>query len=284
MKLRTVSESIQDSIIKTTKKLAKDLKVGDVTTVGETVVVAPSAGIKTPSGKIDLVVQYPNGKRVSKTWNKNTEIAIRVKEETNESAAVYDDYAKSQKSKFKYNTKPSDYPETVIHKNPRREVVMKAKVFDTKIEADKWMKKHPNHRIVQGSGGKGGKTWVSRIGYDAFKVNIDESLEPQKVNGIFYRVDSGFIHPRGATAKDVLDFEADELDNEDGKQGRENMKKAGIDLSKYPAKSIVWVTRDKKSAKRYKEEYGGQIEEVEIKNGIVVVEDDGDGGTLILKK
>jgi len=188
MELKTVSESIKEAASIT--KLAKDLKVGDITSVGEKVVVAPSAGIKTPSGKIDLVVEYPNGKRVSKTWNKNTKIAVK---------------------------------------------------------------------------------------------SVNESAEPQKVNGTFYRVDSGFTHPRGATAKDVLDFEADELDNEDGKIGRENMEKAGVDLSKYPAKSIIWVTRDKKSAKRYKEEYGGQIEEIEIKNGIVVVEDDGDGGTLILR-
>ncbi len=72
--------TIKESLIKesTNIKLARDLSVGDVLVFTNCkVVVAPSAGIKTPSGKIDLVVEYPNGNRVTKTWNKNTKINIK---------------------------------------------------------------------------------------------------------------------------------------------------------------------------------------------------------------
>lgn len=60
------------------KKQAQYLSVGDVTSAGEKVVVAPSAGISTPSGKVDLVVETSTGKRLSKTWNKRTEIGLKA--------------------------------------------------------------------------------------------------------------------------------------------------------------------------------------------------------------
>ncbi len=51
---------------------AQNLKIGDVLAHGGGVVThRPSAGIKTPSGKIDLGI---NG--YLKTWNKRTLIAI----------------------------------------------------------------------------------------------------------------------------------------------------------------------------------------------------------------
>jgi len=55
---------------------AKDLKVGDyLPFTKSTVVVAPSAGLNTPAGKVELTVES-NGKRFSKTWSKNTEISV----------------------------------------------------------------------------------------------------------------------------------------------------------------------------------------------------------------
>ena len=113
-------------------------------------------------------------------------------------------------------------------------------------------------------------------------VKVTESVTPEIISGTFYRVDSGFTHDRKATAMDVINWEAEEVGNDDCIQGKKNMTDAGIDLTKYPAKDIVWVTKSKKDAKRYVEEYGGKIQNVVIKKGIVVVDDDG-GGSLILK-
>jgi len=100
-------------------------------------------------------------------------------------------------------------------------------------------------------------------------------------NGIGYRVDSGYWHKKGLTAKDVVDYEADESDNEDAQAGRVKMQEMGIDLSKYPANDIIWVCKTKTAARRY-----GQwkdIESIPIKNGIIVSED-GDGGYLVLMR
>ncbi len=64
--------------MKTEKKIveAQYLQVGDMIAFGQTVVLAPSRGLKTPSGKVDLVVTNKNGVRIPKTWNAKTQIAI----------------------------------------------------------------------------------------------------------------------------------------------------------------------------------------------------------------
>lgn len=61
------------------KVMAKDLKAGDhIVGLGKgfKVVRGAQAGINTPSGKIDIVVEYPNGQKQLKIWNKNTMIQI----------------------------------------------------------------------------------------------------------------------------------------------------------------------------------------------------------------
>lgn len=50
---------------------AQYLSKGDVLATGEVVTHAPSSGLKTPSGKVDLGV---DGFR--RTWNKRTKIAV----------------------------------------------------------------------------------------------------------------------------------------------------------------------------------------------------------------
>lgn len=57
-----------------TKKIqANQLSIGDVLMTGEVVTHAPSRGLKTPSGKVDLGI---NG--FKKTWNSRTIIAVRA--------------------------------------------------------------------------------------------------------------------------------------------------------------------------------------------------------------
>lgn len=124
---------------------------------------------------------------------------------------------------------------------------------------------------------KAKKRWLDSL---KPQKKMEQGGEIQKVSGIFYRVDTGFTLPRGTTALDVVNFEADELDNEDSKIGRDKMKAAGIDLSKYSWKDITWVTKTKKHATRYGS--ARNVQQVEIKNGIIVSED-GDEGYLILE-
>lgn len=50
---------------------AQYLKVGDKLCSGGTVTHAPSAGLRTPTGKVDIGI---DGFR--RTWNKRTEIAV----------------------------------------------------------------------------------------------------------------------------------------------------------------------------------------------------------------
>jgi len=77
-----------------------------------------------------------------------------------------------------------------------------------------------------------------------------------------------------------VDFEADELGNEDVQIGREKAKELGIDLSQYSHKDIVWVTKSKEDAERYGD--AEDVQEVPIESGTIIAED-GDGGFLILK-
>lgn len=63
------------------KKEVRYLSVGDVLTgSGAKVVSAPTAGIKTPSGKVEIVVEYPNGQKSLRVWGKYTVVNVNVPE------------------------------------------------------------------------------------------------------------------------------------------------------------------------------------------------------------
>jgi hypothetical protein len=72
-------------------KVSKDaievsqLKKGDVLKASGAEIVAISAGAKTPSGKMDVTVKYPNGKEETKQWGKSTKVTIKPKEAIKES-------------------------------------------------------------------------------------------------------------------------------------------------------------------------------------------------------
>lgn len=57
--------------IKRIKKQAQDLKVGDKLASGGVVTHAPSVGLKTPSGKVELGIDNR-----AVVWNKRTEVTI----------------------------------------------------------------------------------------------------------------------------------------------------------------------------------------------------------------
>jgi hypothetical protein len=59
------------------RKQVQDLKVGDIlASTGAKVIIAPSAGLRTPAGKVELGLEYPNGQQVMRTWQKNMPILI----------------------------------------------------------------------------------------------------------------------------------------------------------------------------------------------------------------
>ena len=80
---QSLNESIEEASA-VTKKPAAHLKAGDVLTSGATVIRGAQAGARTPSGKVDLVVRYPNGKESLVVWGKTTMIGVRNSAEPSE--------------------------------------------------------------------------------------------------------------------------------------------------------------------------------------------------------
>jgi hypothetical protein len=95
-------------------------------------------------------------------------------------------------------------------------------------------------------------------------------------NGIAFRADTGYCHGKEQKAIDVINFEEKELGNTDTKHLTLEIRKQ---LSKYPAKDIVWVTKLKKDAKKY-----GIVDRVyDLGKTPKIIAEDGDGGYLLLK-
>jgi hypothetical protein len=77
----SLPESEIDKLNNHIRRQAQYLKVGDVLySSGAKVIVAPSRGIKTPTGKIDIVVEYPNGRKSAQQWGRYTVVGIRPPE------------------------------------------------------------------------------------------------------------------------------------------------------------------------------------------------------------
>lgn len=58
------------------KKRVADLKAGDTLSSGAKVISSPTAGFSTPKGKVEIGIQYPNGKCSVQTWGKYTTVGI----------------------------------------------------------------------------------------------------------------------------------------------------------------------------------------------------------------
>ena len=57
------------------------MSVGDVLSGSRSKVIsAPTAGIKTPSGKVEIGIEYPNGIKKTQTWGKYTVVSVDVPE------------------------------------------------------------------------------------------------------------------------------------------------------------------------------------------------------------
>lgn len=163
----------------------------------------------------------------------------------------------------------STVPEIVIAPPAVKEVTKQEPIQPTMVD-----------NVTEELGGEGGNEVAA----------ADVAPKPKKAGDVFsgkaYRVESSNLGiPRGATAKDIVDFEADELGNEDI---REQAIAMGVDLSQYPAESAVWVTDNQEDADYYlpEEERGQQpslIEESDISKDNVIIATDYQGGYLVLQ-
>lgn len=74
----SVPSEMQQSSTPVTKREVRHLRVGDVLSgTGGKVVQAPVAGLKTPPGKMEIVIQYPNGRTIGKIWGKYSIVGIK---------------------------------------------------------------------------------------------------------------------------------------------------------------------------------------------------------------
>lgn len=59
------------------KKEVRNLSIGDVLTgSGAKVVSAPVSGVKVPTGKVQIGIQYPNGVEKYQVWGKYTIVSV----------------------------------------------------------------------------------------------------------------------------------------------------------------------------------------------------------------
>lgn len=54
-----------------------DLKAGDILSSGAKVISAPVSLVRTPKGKVQIGIQYPNGNQKVQTWGKHTTVNIQ---------------------------------------------------------------------------------------------------------------------------------------------------------------------------------------------------------------
>jgi Lhr-like helicase len=112
----------------------------------------------------------------------------------------------------------------------------------------------------------------------------EKTIRPQKAGELFegeaWRVESG-LFIRGSTAKEIIDFEANELGNIIiAAEAYTVAGKYCIDLSSIPENEIQWVTKTEEEANIY---YEGGAERVDVPEGSRILAVDPDGGYLIWK-
>ncbi len=107
--------------------------------------------------------------------------------------------------------------------------------------------------------------------------NPDNKLRHIFPTGRAWRAESS-LWIKGKTAQDIVDFEADELGNEDI---REQAESIGLDLRAIPEREVVWVTATRKEAEIYS--MGGKVPivEIEIPRNSVILATDYQGGYLV---
>lgn len=94
-----------------------------------------------------------------------------------------------------------------------------------------------------------------------------------------YRAETGRMGRVNETVQDMVDFEADELGNEDVRFGADQAaKQHGLDLEAIPGTRADWVTLKPEDAEKY-----GEVTSVELPAGSIVLATDEAGGYLVLR-
>lgn len=101
-----------------------------------------------------------------------------------------------------------------------------------------------------------------------------------------YRYETGYTNTRDTTALDVVNFEANELGNEDVGVTALNVAIANsIDLEKIPATEVTWFALTPAIARRYQSEGDNSpIDKYILSGSAIVLAEDGDGGFLVWDK
>lgn len=110
---------------------------------------------------------------------------------------------------------------------------------------------------------------------------VPPKVTGEQFKGKAWRADTGYTHGRNQTAKDVLDFEAEELGNDT----RDQALKLGIDYGKYKASDLIWVTAKEKDAMPYGmvgDKITNPPSEWDITSNNIIVAEDGADGYLVL--
>jgi hypothetical protein len=118
---------------------------------------------------------------------------------------------------------------------------------------------------------------------DTFKIPLFEEFEQVKLQagstygGSAYRVESNLM-VKGKTAKDIVDFEAEELGNTDIKDQAESLD---IDLSAIDSEHVVWACLNKSDAEYYLSQgFDDKVIKINIPDGSMVLASDYQGGYL----
>ncbi|MEO1666736.1 MAG: hypothetical protein AAFU54_19010 [Chloroflexota bacterium] len=94
----------------------------------------------------------------------------------------------------------------------------------------------------------------------------------KSLTGTVYRSPSGYTHIKGATVQDVLNFERDELGNDD------QLPNVPDHILAQPASHCTWVALDRETAGEYNTP--NEVIAFEV-NRAVIIASDGCGGLLI---
>ncbi len=109
---------------------------------------------------------------------------------------------------------------------------------------------------------------------------LNGQIEPGTyIHGTFYRGVGMFdeFKVRGRTAADIINYERDELGNDDTARAFVIAKCRKMDLSKIPASSLLWVTPKREVAAHY-----GDVRTTHLTKKALVLAADGDDGYLVL--
>jgi len=125
---------------------------------------------------------------------------------------------------------------------------------------------------------------TSPVIFSKLKPDLEKLIPQKTFTGKAYRAETD-IPEHGAeiigkmkTAQEKLDYDYGTTGNPVFKEVGKLAEEIGIDLKKVPVKELIWVAKDLETAQKY-----GDAKEVTIPKDTIVLMEDDEGGSLILK-